>query len=77
MILYSVIPAEFVFRNDSQPSEIRLIEADYMGKMVEVMRITDQSFKIVRLIDTDPKAYLNPLFEPGSIVDSRDLKLRQ
>lgn len=77
MILYSIIPAEVVFKNGSQPSEIRLLEADYMGKRVEVMQISDQSFKIVRLIDTNPKAYLNPLFEPGSTVNSKDLKLRQ
>jgi hypothetical protein len=77
VILYSIVPAEIVFKNDSQSSEIRLLEADYLGKRVEVMQITDQSFKIVRLIDTDPKTYLDPLFKPGSIVYSGDLKLSQ
>ena len=75
MILYSIIPAEVVFQTDPQSPEIKLLEADYMGKRVEVMKVSDQSYKIVRLVDTNPKTYLNPLFEPGSIVIWSDLKL--
>ncbi len=75
MILYSIIPAEVVFQTDPQSLEIKLLEADYMGKRVEVMKVSDQSYKIVRLVDTNPQTYLNPLFEPGSIVNWSDLKL--
>lgn len=66
MILYSIIPAELVF--SGYENESKYIEMDYMGEKVEVMPLSNSEYRINRLISTSPKAYLNPAFQPGTII---------
>jgi hypothetical protein len=67
MILYSVIPAEVVFNENSSKNEIQYFEMEYLNERVQVARMNDQ-FVITRILSTSLKAYLNPGLQPGSII---------
>ena len=71
MILYSIIPGEVVMNNDYYNSHVseNTLEIDYMGERVVVSPLENNRYVIDRLISTSPKAYLNPAFQPGTIID--------
>ncbi len=70
MILYTIIPDEFIFENRQEDiASTNLKEVDYMGERVQVMQTEGNRYVISRLISTSPKAYLNPKLQPGAIVE--------
>lgn len=70
MILYSIIPVDIVFGNNNPQDEARFFETRYMGEMVQVQQMEDNSYKIMKLISTCPKSYLNPDLQPGRIISN-------
>ena len=72
MILYSIIPAEFVFENMEDSGIHEYLEMEYLGERVIVSPLDDNQFVIDRLISTSLKAYLNPRLQPGSIIKRPD-----
>ncbi len=75
MILYSIIPVEYVFRDLSNKSEeAEYFETEYMGEKLQVARQGNDSYRIVRIISTSPKAFLNPMLQPGSILNGITVK---
>jgi hypothetical protein len=67
MLLYTTVPIEQIFPTDI---DLQYQEMDLgVGKKVIVERINDSQCKIVRLISTDAYDYLNPKYQPGSIIN--------
>ncbi|SHJ56777.1 YlzJ-like protein [Anaerobranca californiensis DSM 14826] len=68
MLLYTIVPIEQIF-----PSEINNLQYQEIdlgvGKKIIIEKINDSQCKIVRLISTDSNDYLNPQFQPGSIIN--------
>ncbi len=74
MILYSIIPQEFVFQGFLETNEQQHHLVEFRGEKIMVTKRPDNQFEISRLLSTRPASYLNPLYQPGSLVDERDLK---
>lgn len=69
MILYSIIPAEMVFEGfEGDDRQIGFIEMEYRGEKVLTSALGGNRYVISRLISTSPKAYLDPAFQPGTII---------
>lgn len=67
MILYTTIPHEIIFQeNERSNQNEKTIEID--GGMLVVEMLSEQQYKIVRLISSDPNLYLNPQYAPGQII---------
>jgi len=66
-MLYSIVPAELVFGQADLPRSgdfgVRNIPVD--GGILEVSGAGD-SMRVQRLVSTNPRAYLNPAYAPGS-----------
>ena len=77
MILYSVVPLEFVFGSVDGTGEAPFIEGEYMGEQVLVSKQEGGGYAISRLLSTDPRSFLNPKLQPGSIVPANELKLKK
>lgn len=84
-LLYSIFPAEVVY-SESSPAEAPVhasfesslllaaqgpfVEVEFGGARLIVVRTADGGARVVRLISTDPRDYLDPRFSPGE-----DIKL--
>lgn len=68
MIIYTPMPLELVFEGMDQPS-IPLQELDYGDTKLLVEPVGLNQGKVVRLISTQPMDYLNPQYQPGTIVN--------
>ncbi|HEX7057869.1 MAG TPA: YlzJ-like family protein [Bacilli bacterium] len=68
MILYTPVPAEYVFpqKNDEQKP---LQEIQVNGVIMQVEPLSAKQAKIVRLISPNPSDFLNPRYAPGQIID--------
>jgi len=73
MILYSIVPPEVVFKDFYERSDQNGIEMNYLGEKVVVVPLSNNRYKIERVISTLPKAYLNPKLMPGSIIQGTEL----
>lgn len=67
MIFHSVIPLDFVMGNNDT-EQAAFIEMNYMGQMVQVSPDGNNRYVIRRLLSTSPKDYLNPAFQPGTVI---------
>ncbi len=75
MILYSIVPAELVFRGNNYLEEDKLREAYYNGERIIVAQMSDRQYEIRKLLSTNPRSFLNPAFQPGNTVDVSLLKM--
>ena len=73
MILYSIVPFEVVFKDYYERDNQSKIKMDYLGEKVVVVPLSNNRYRIERLISTSPKAYLNPKLMPGSIIQGDEL----
>jgi hypothetical protein len=48
-------------------------EKQYLGQIVQVVPALENKFQLVRVISTDPSVYLNPEFQPGTILAGNTL----
>ncbi|HHX17800.1 MAG TPA: hypothetical protein GX727_02945 [Clostridium sp.] len=70
MILYSIVPVEIVFGNFSnQIKENEYVELEYLGEKIIAIPLSNNRYKIDRIISTSPKVYLNPNLAPGTIIE--------
>ena len=67
MILHSIVPAEIVFMSKND-CETKVFETEYLGEKLLIEKVGDSSYKIIRIISTYPKTYLNPKLQPGNIL---------
>ena len=77
MILYSIVPAEYVFQGSNYLEDMKFFEAEYRGERILVTQMPDKRYEISKLFSTRPGSFLNPAFQPGSVVDARELKIME
>lgn len=67
MILYTTVPQELIFPPDvAQFSKQMNIDINEGQLVIEEME--NQQFRVVRLISSDPMAYLNENYAPGKMI---------
>lgn len=70
MILYTIYDPNAIFEyrdfNDRQASKFHN-EINIDGIMLEVSQ-SNKDYRVERIISTNPADYLNPRFQPGSLV---------
>ncbi|NLP13797.1 MAG: hypothetical protein GX383_04835 [Clostridium sp.] len=76
MILYSIVPPEVVFKDFFEWADQNNLELNYLGEKVVVVPLSNNRYRIERVISTSPKAYLNPKLMPGSIILGNELSFR-
>lgn len=63
-MLYTIYPPEVVFGTTEKP---RYFTVNLGGKTF-VLETTDGQVRIVRLISSDPLDYLDPRWQPGTLI---------
>jgi hypothetical protein len=69
------MPPEVIFRNNDETIGEESIEIEYLGEKVVVMPLSNNRYRVDRVISTSPKAYLNPALMPGEIIKGSIQKL--
>lgn len=74
MILYTIMDTNYVLNTivtGSEASVPDMIETCIDGVMVECLHIEKDTFRVERILSTNPRDYLNPHLQPGI-----DIKLK-
>lgn len=66
MILYTMMPQEMIFPEENTATNQILIDINEGHLVLE--QVSNQEFRVVRLISTDPNAYLNENYTPGKMI---------
>lgn len=66
-MIYSIIPYDQMFFNSEDNRQERM-EVNINGEKVVLLKNDNNTYTIERLISTNPKAYLNPDFMPGTVI---------
>ncbi|MGI6576384.1 MAG: YlzJ-like family protein [bacterium] len=68
MILYTIIPIDTIMEGLGQiQPEYEEISINGITVLVEQLGLTEG--RIVRVISTDPQDFLNPSFQPGTMIN--------
>jgi len=67
MILYTIFPLEQVLE-EPNTEYLDYIEMEYEGNVLILQPLSSNVGKIVRLISSDPNDYLNPQYQPGTLL---------
>ncbi|TCL61545.1 YlzJ-like protein [Hydrogenispora ethanolica] len=69
MLLYTVIPPELIFEDDSgENSPCEPVEVKKGAVSLMVQPLSAGQGRITRVISTDPQDFLNPEWQPGTIM---------
>ncbi|MFN7250777.1 MAG: YlzJ-like family protein [Anaerobacillus sp.] len=66
MILYTTVPEELIFPQENTGAQQVIVDIKE-GQLV-LEQVSNQEFKVVRLISSDPNAYLNENYTPGKMI---------
>ncbi len=64
MVIYTIYPPEVVLQA-AQADERHYFTIDFEGRTF-VLELVNGQAQIVRLVSTNPRDYLNPLWQPGT-----------
>jgi len=67
MIFYTPVPLEQVFEGYDK-MELNYREIQIGGATMVIEQISPNEVKIIRLISPDPQDYLNPQYQPGTML---------
>ncbi|MCD8502499.1 MAG: YlzJ-like family protein [Bacillaceae bacterium] len=67
MILYTTVPEELIFPQEEQVFAKQSIINVKEGHLY-VEQVSPKDFRVVRLVSTDPMAYLNESYAPGKMI---------
>ncbi len=65
MILYTTVPQEVIFPEEAESKQMVI---DIKEGQLMVEQVSNQEFRVVRLISSDPFAYLNDNYTPGKMI---------
>lgn len=68
MILYTIMPMEVVMHSEVPVEQNKTRIVQYEGYQLEVS-LTNGQAQVQRIFSTNPRDYLNPKIQPGSIVN--------
>lgn len=66
MILYTTVPQELIFPQENTGANQIVVDITEGHLILE--QVSTQEFKVVRLISSDPNAYLNENYTPGKMI---------
>lgn len=67
-ILYTPIPIENIFNTENTKPQHQEMEIGESKKLI-LERISDNQCQVVRLISTDCNDFLNPKYQPGTLIN--------
>lgn len=67
MILYTTMPEELIFPHKEDEFSKQILVPINEGQLL-LQQVSNHEFKVVRLISTDPMAYLNENYSPGKMI---------
>lgn len=67
MLLYTPIPVEQVLEGIDKKRDYKEIDIDGVKLLVEPLGL--DKAKIIRIVSSNPKDYLNPKISPGNILE--------
>lgn len=67
MILYTTVPHELIFPPD-QAQFTKQMNVDIKEGQLVIEAMENQQYRVVRLISSDPMAYLNENYTPGKMI---------
>ncbi|MDM5309980.1 YlzJ-like family protein [Peribacillus frigoritolerans] len=68
MTLYTIVPEEIIFPHHHEKTA-NLIEMIYNGVHVMVEHDGGRTFRIDRIVSTDPEDYMNVHIQPGAVIN--------
>ena len=68
MLLYTPLPINTIM--EGYDSEITIEEIKYNGVTMQVEVLDNKSYKIIRIISSNPYDYLQPELQPGNIIEA-------
>jgi hypothetical protein len=74
MLLYTPLPIDMIM--EGYDSEINLEEITYKGVTMQAQPLDNKTYKIIRIISSNPYDYLRPELQPGNIIEA-SLKARE
>ncbi len=66
MILYTTVPQEAIFPEENTNAKQMTLDINEGQLIVE--QVSDHELRVVRLISSDPFAYLNESYTPGKMI---------
>ncbi len=66
MVLWTIVPEETIFAEHIEPMVYEEIE--YSGQKVMVEKISQNQFRVIRILTTVPADYLRNELQPGTII---------
>ncbi|OIJ09960.1 hypothetical protein BKP35_15885 [Anaerobacillus arseniciselenatis] len=66
MILYTTVPQEAIFPEENTHAKQMTLDINEGQLIVE--QVSDHELRVVRLISSDPFAYLNESYTPGKMI---------
>ncbi len=66
MILYTPVPHELIYPEDQ--SVQNQITVDIQEGQLVLEQVSMKEFRVVRLLSTDPNAFLNDNYSPGKMI---------
>ncbi|NLM40087.1 MAG: hypothetical protein GX205_08510 [Firmicutes bacterium] len=66
-MLYTVVPLEDVL-DGIEEDPPQLVDVVLGGVLLQVEPLSNFSYRVERVISSDPQAYLNLQYQPGSII---------
>lgn len=67
MILYTTVPEELIFPQEDYVFAKQMVVNVKEGHLY-VEQVSPKDYRVVRLISTDPMAYLNENYAPGKMI---------
>jgi hypothetical protein len=68
-MLYTIYPVEDVLRDIASERYPVTRTVQVRSGMLEVEDLPEGQMRVVRLVSSEPQAYLNPDYQPGSILN--------
>lgn len=70
MILYTMMPHEYIFPEDEKSFTSQQVIPCEAGQLV-VEQINPEQYRVVRLLSGNPMHYLNEKYTPGTIIQAK------
>lgn len=67
-LIYTTVPLEQIFPENHDNIQYQELDMGD-GKRLVLERLNENQCKVVRLISTDCNDYLNPRYQPGSLIN--------
>lgn len=68
MTIYSIIPEHMIFE-DMEQYEPKYSSLSMNGVELQVEWVNSQQVRVIRLFSVNPSDYMNPSYQPGTVIN--------